>query len=64
MRKNEMRGEFFARRVGETHNNKRRAFSAHGFTCTGMTFLEVRFTNVGPMAATALDLSNNNIYWI
>ena len=31
-----------ARRVRETHNNKRRAFSAHSFTSTGMTFLTVK----------------------
>ena len=35
-----------ARRVGQTHNNKRLAFRAYGFTSTGMTFLTVTFTNV------------------
>ena len=35
-----------ARRVGETHNNKRPAFSAYSFTIAGMTFLTVTFTNV------------------
>ena len=35
-----------ARRVRETHNNKRPAFSAYSFTEAGMTFLTVTFTNV------------------
>ena len=35
-----------ARRVRETHNNKRAAFSAYSFTIAGMTFLTVTFTNV------------------
>ena len=35
-----------ARRVRETHNNKRPAFSAYSFTIAGMTFLTVTFTNV------------------
>ena len=35
-----------ARRVRETHNNKRGAFSAYSFTIAGMTFLTVTFTNV------------------
>ena len=36
MKKDEMCRENNARRVGQTHNNKRGAFSAMGFTCTGM----------------------------
>ena len=35
-----------ARRLGETHNNKRGAFGAYSFTIAGMTFLTVTFTNV------------------
>ena len=35
-----------ARRVRETHNNKRGAFGAYSFTIAGMTFLTVTFTNV------------------
>ena len=35
-----------ARRVRETHNNKRAAFGAYSFTIAGMTFLTVTFTNV------------------
>ena len=35
-----------ARRVRETHNNKKRAFGAYSFTIAGMTFLTVTFTNV------------------
>ena len=35
-----------ARRVRETHNNKKRAFGAYSFTQAGMTFLTVTFTNV------------------
>ena len=35
-----------ARRVRETHNNKKHAFSAYSFTIAGMTFLTVIFTNV------------------
>ena len=35
-----------ARRVRDTHNNKRPAFSAYSFTIAGMTFLTVTFTNV------------------
>ena len=35
-----------ARRVRETHNNKRHPFSAYSFTIAGMTFLTVTFTNV------------------
>ena len=35
-----------ARRVRETHNNKKTAFSAYSFTIAGMTFLTVTFTNV------------------
>ena len=35
-----------ARRVRETHNNKRPPFSAYSFTIAGMTFLTVTFTNV------------------
>ena len=35
-----------ARRVRETHNNKKPAFSAYSFTIAGMTFLTVAFTNV------------------
>ena len=35
-----------ARRVGQTHNNKKHAFSAYSFTEAGMTFLTVTFTNV------------------
>ena len=35
-----------ARRVRETHNNKRHAFGAYSFTIAGMTFLTVTFTNV------------------
>ena len=35
-----------ARRVRETHNNKRHPFSAYSFTIAGMTFLTVIFTNV------------------
>ena len=35
-----------ARRVRETHNNKRGAFGAYGFTGARMTFLTVTFTNV------------------
>ena len=43
---NEMCGENNARRVGQTHNNKRHPFSAHGFTCTGMKILRVKIGNV------------------
>ena len=35
-----------ARRVGQTHNNKKHAFRAYGFTSTGKTFLTVTFKNV------------------
>ena len=35
-----------ARRVRETHNNKRPPFGATSFTSTGMTFLTVTFKNV------------------
>ena len=35
-----------ARRVRETHNNKKKPFSAYSFTIAGMTFLTVTFTNV------------------
>ena len=35
-----------ARRVGQTHNNKRRGFTPYSFTEAGMTFLTVTFTNV------------------
>ena len=31
-----------ARRVRETHNNKRGAFGAYGFTCTGMKIFWVK----------------------
>ena len=46
MKNDEMCRENNARRVGQTHNNKRGAFSAYGFTSTGMTFLTVTFKNV------------------
>ena len=42
----EMRRKKNARRVRETHNNKKRAFGAYSFTIAGMTFLTVTFTNV------------------
>ena len=35
-----------ARRVRETHNNKRHPFGTYGFTNTGMTFLTVTIKNV------------------
>ena len=35
-----------ARRVRETHNNKRPPFRADSFTVAGMTFLTVKIKNV------------------
>ena len=35
-----------ARHAGETHNNKRVAFSAYRFTCVGMKILRVQNGNV------------------
>ena len=35
-----------ARRVGQTHNNKKHPFTPYSFTSTGMTFLTVTFKNV------------------
>ena len=46
MKKDEMCRQNNARRAGQTHNNKRGAFSAYSFTIAGMTFLTVTFTNV------------------
>ena len=42
----EMCREKNARRVRETHNNKRSAFRALSFTEAGMTFLTVEIENV------------------
>ena len=46
MKKDEMCRENNARRVSQTHNNKRDAFGTSSFTSTGMTFLTVTCKNV------------------
>ena len=46
MKTDEKMQENNARHAGETHNNKRRAFRAYGFICTGMKILTVTITNV------------------
>ena len=46
MRNHEMKQKKSARHLGETHNNKSTAFSAHSFTSTGIRILNVQITNV------------------